>query len=270
MALDGAGTVQPMMPSLGRAETLARQAYAAIRSSIWSGVVAPGVFYSEVQLAGALKISRTPVREALIQLAREGLVEIVPQRGFRLRAISQKERQEAFELRELVEQYVVRRLASEVTDEGVASLRSILDRQAKALDKPEFIDIDEEFHLAMPEMLHLERTREILLTLRGIIWLSGLDALAMPSRGSDVLQEHRAVVDALAERDPDKAQWAIREHIGRTRHATAERLREVRRDRSADAGPAASDGSRNREEILVISPEDLQTHGKVDTRNSQR
>jgi hypothetical protein len=119
-------------------------------------------------------------------------------------------------------------------------------------------------------MLHLERTREILLTLRGIIWLSGLDALATPSRGSDVLQEHRAVVDALAERDPDKAQWAIRQHVERTRHATAERLREVRGDHSAAVGPAALDGSRNREEILVISPEDLQTHGKVDTRNWPR
>jgi GntR family transcriptional regulator, rspAB operon transcriptional repressor len=272
MSLDSSDIVQPTMPTLARAETLARQAYAAIRSSIWSGVVSPGVFYSEVQLAGALKISRTPVREALIQLAREGLVEIVPQRGFRLRAISDKERQEAFELRELVEQYVVRRLASEVTDQGVASLRSILDRQAKALDKPEFIDIDEEFHLAMPEMLHLERTREILLTLRGIIWLSGLDALATPFRSSEVLEEHRAVVDALAERDPEKAQAAIRRHVERTRHATAERLRELRGDRSAaaDPGPAASDGSRNREEVLVISPEDLQTHGKVDTRNRQR
>ena len=118
MSLDSSDIVQPTMPTLARAETLARQAYAAIRSSIWSGVVAPGVFYSEVQLAGALKISRTPVREALIQLAREGLVEIVPQRGFRLRAISDKERQEAFELRDLVEQYVVRRLANEVTDNG--------------------------------------------------------------------------------------------------------------------------------------------------------
>lgn len=266
MSLEGTGVLQPTIASLPRAETLARQAYAAIRSSIWSGVIGANSFYSEVQLAGALKISRTPVREALIQLAREGLVEIVPQRGFRLRAVSEKERREAFELRDLVEQYVVGRIAVETTDEGIAKLRTILDRQAKTLDKPEFLDIDEEFHLAMPELLNLERTRQILLTLRGIIWLSGLDALATPARSHDVLEEHRAVVDAIATRDPKKAQQAIHHHISATQRATAERVHEARRARldATDGGEAPLDSSRHREDVLILSREDLQPHGKVD------
>ncbi|MGA8297577.1 MAG: GntR family transcriptional regulator [Acidimicrobiales bacterium] len=262
-------TLQPTIASLPRAETLARQAYAAIRSSIWSGVIAANSFYSEVQLAGALKISRTPVREALIQLAREGLVEIVPQRGFRLRSISEKERREAFELRDLVEQYVVGRLAIEATDEMVAKLRAILDRQAKALDKPEFLDIDEEFHLAMPEALSLERTRQILLTLRGIIWLSGLDALATPARSAGVLEEHRAVVDAIAARDPQKAQQAIHHHISATQRATTERMRDSGKAHLdvTDGSEAPLDSGRHREDLLIISREDLQSHGKVDARD---
>ena len=67
------------------------------------------------------------MREALIELEREGLVEIVPQRGFRLRTISDGERREAFELRDLIETHVVRRLAKKATDADVAELRRIVD-----------------------------------------------------------------------------------------------------------------------------------------------
>lgn len=255
MSIERSDALQPTIASLPRAETLARQAYAAIRSSIWSGVIAANSFYSEVQLAGALKISRTPVREALIQLAREGLVEIVPQRGFRLRSISEKERREAFELRDLVEQYVVGRLATEATEEVVAKLRATLDRQAKTLEKPAFLDIDEEFHLAMPEALNLERTRQILLTLRGIIWLSGLDALATPERSAEILEEHRAVVDAIAMRDPARAQQAIHHHISATQLATAERMHKARQARldTTDRSEALLDSGRHREGVLIIS-----------------
>lgn len=211
------------IPPLSRAETLSRQAYVAIRSSIRSGAIASNGLYSEVHLAGALKISRTPVREALIELEREGLVEVVPQRGFRLRTISDSERQEAFELRSLIEAFVVRRLAKEASAEDVEVLRDILARQAEAISRPtEFMEIDEDFHLAMPALLGLHRTREILITLRGIIWLSGLDAITLPARSAAVLDEHRLVVERIAVHDPAGAAKAVRRHIHETREAVRE------------------------------------------------
>jgi len=210
--------------SVSRAETLSRQAYQSIRASIRSGAISSNGFYSEVQLAQALKISRTPVREALIELEREGLVEIVPQRGFRLRTISDEERREAFELRDLIETHVVRRLAKEATDANVAELRRIVDVQAKVISEPaQFIEADEEFHLAIPTLLGLERTRRILLTLRGIIWLAGLDAISIPERSVEVLAEHRAVVDAIAAHDPSAAAKAMKAHIDLTRRALTDR-----------------------------------------------
>ena len=219
--IDQAATLP--IPSILRTETLARRAYTALRSSIRSGAISTNRFYSEVQLARALQISRTPVREALIQLEREGLVEIVPQRGFRLRSISEAERQEAFELRELIEVFVVRRLAVEASDKNVASLRAILLEQAAVISEPTaFIDADEDFHLAMPTLLHLERTREILLTLRGIIWLSGLDAVRVPERRSAVLEEHELLVDRIAAHDSDGAAKAMRAHIRLTRRALSQ------------------------------------------------
>ena len=208
------------IPSVSRAETLSRQAYTALRTSIRSGAISANDFYSEVQLARALEISRTPVREALIELEREGLVEIIPQRGFRLRSIPDAEMLEAFELRNLIETYVVRRLAVEASDHDVETLRAILARQRKAMSEPAvFIDADEDFHVTMPTLLNLERTREILLTLRGIIWLAGLDAVRVPERRVAVLDEHEAVVDRIAARDPNGAAKAIRAHIRYTRQA---------------------------------------------------
>ena len=213
------------IPEVSRAETLSRQAYNAIRSSIRSGAITPDGFYSEVQLAHALRISRTPVREALIELEREGLVEIVPQRGFRLRTISESERQEAYTLRALIETYVVKRLAREATDEDIAELRRLVNHQEKVSDEPAaFLEADENFHLTMAAILDLERTRRILLTLRGIIWLAGLDAISNPLRSDAVLEEHRALVDRIAARDANGAAKAMRSHIENTRRAATERV----------------------------------------------
>ncbi len=219
----GAGKSLPI-PSVSRVETLARQTYTAIRSSIRSGTIEPDGFYSEVQLAQALGISRTPVREALIELEREGLIEIIPQRGFRLRTITEAERREAFELRILIETNVVRRLAQHATEADVGVLRAILDDQERSIaDSAAFLDADEEFHLTMPQLLELERTRRILLTLRGIIWLAGNDAIRAPTRAAEVIREHRAIVDAIAAHDPAGAARALRAHVQLTRRAVKTR-----------------------------------------------
>jgi DNA-binding GntR family transcriptional regulator len=213
------GTSEPLpIPSVFRVETLARQTYTAIRASIRSGTIAPEGFYSEVQLAQALGISRTPVREALIELEREGLIEIIAQRGFRLRTIPESERREAFELRILIESNVVRRLAKDATEADINVLRGILDDQERVVsDSAAFLDADEEFHLTMPMLLQLERTRRILLTLRGIIWLAGHDAIRAPTRAAEVIAEHRAIVDRIAARDPAGAAKAVRAHVQLTR-----------------------------------------------------
>jgi DNA-binding GntR family transcriptional regulator len=224
----GARSEPLLLPSASRVETLSRQTYAIIRSSIRSGTITADGFYSEVQLAQALHISRTPVREALIELEREGLIEIIPQRGFRLRSISEAEHQEAFELRSLIEGNVVRQLAKVATDDDVTTLRDILDAQARVVDDPAaFLDANEEFHLTMPALLGLERTRRILLTLRGITWLAAHDAISHPpQRAEEVLAEHRAIVDRIAAHDPAGAAKALRTHITLRRRAVSSRQRE--------------------------------------------
>lgn len=209
----------PMLSALPRPDSLSRQAYAALRRAIRDGMVIPGHIYSELQLARLLGVSRTPVREALIELAMEGAVDKMPQRGFKLRSISRHELTEVFHLRTLLEDYVVTQMAKGAQADDIAGLRRILERQARTDDRSVFLDIDEEFHLNMAAMAHLDRSRQILIGLRSIIWLSGSAALEASGRTRNVIDEHRAVLDAIEMGDAPGARLAIRHHIAETARA---------------------------------------------------
>jgi DNA-binding GntR family transcriptional regulator len=202
-----------------RPPTLSRTAYLQLQQAIRDGAIKQGVRYSENELAETLGMSRTPVREALISLSREGMVEIESQRGFRLRMLSAEQRQEIFDLRSLLESYTARRLAAHATEPDIQRLTEIVDAQeqlGEGARQSEFLALDEQFHLLQPEMLGLQRTHATMSSLRGAMWLIGFQALALPERCRAVIAEHRAIVDAIARREPDAAAAAARGHIART------------------------------------------------------
>lgn len=202
-----------------RDDTLARRAYQSIRLAIMHGELQPGRLYSESLLAQLLEVSRTPAREALRQLAAEGLVEIEPQRGFRLRSISRSEQIEFFCLRDLLEGYVVRTISARVSPEELAPLEAIVEQQRCVMDdQVEFINLDEQFHLAMAHIAGLTRTAQIIATLRGALWLLGAEAAYRPERRDAVITEHAAVVEAVKQRDADRAASLMRHHLLETAH----------------------------------------------------
>ena len=110
------------LTAVERPDTLARSAYLRLQEAIRDGVVRHGPLYSENELAETLGMSRTPVREAVIALTREGLLEVSAQRGFRVRALSLDEQAEVFDLRAILETYVVRRLAEHTPEDAVHDL----------------------------------------------------------------------------------------------------------------------------------------------------
>jgi DNA-binding GntR family transcriptional regulator len=204
----------PRIPAIERTESLAQQAYRLLRRAIQHQDLVQDTFYSESELAEFMGISRTPVREALIELAREGLVEVIPQRGFRLHVLDDTDRKEVFDLRVVLEQFVVERLAQQATSEDVGKLRSLLDEQRRLVKDPDaFLEVDEAFHTLMPELAGLRLARQMLGTLRGAMWLLGSSALALPERIPDVLEEHTAVVDAIEAGDARAAKNAIQRHV---------------------------------------------------------
>src|SRR5688572_9226808 len=108
--------------------SLREQAYKHIRQKILVGDIPVSRRLSEVQLAKEIGISRTPVREAVSQLASEGLIQRHPELGVLVRQITRKELEELTNLRWLLESYAVARAARRVTEEDAAKLRKIVDR----------------------------------------------------------------------------------------------------------------------------------------------
>ena len=203
--------------SIDKPGSLARQAYTAIRRAIQDRVLVQGELYSEGELAESLGISRTPVREALIDLSREGLVEIVRRRGSGCVSWGRSSSARCSSCRPFSSRTWSATSPSSPTPTTSRPFRGVLTRQAKHLDDPEaFLAVDEEFHLLMPQLAGLERTRGMLATLRGAMWLIGTTTLALPERSPHVLEEHTAVVDAVAAGNADEAEAAIRFHISTT------------------------------------------------------
>jgi DNA-binding GntR family transcriptional regulator len=202
---------------VARADTLSIQAYQSIRLALLHGQFGPNTFYSENSVALMLGISRTPAREALRQLETEGLVEILPQRGFRVRRFSSAELVEFYDLRGLLESYVVRTLCERIDERSLRALRQILDRQQQAADDvSEFMGLDEEFHLSMARMAGLQRTARIIASLRGVLWLMGSRIVFQPARRGDVVSEHHAILDAIEQRSAQSATAAVMHHIQAT------------------------------------------------------
>src|SRR5215469_101819 len=115
-------------------DTLADRAYQAIRVTIINQELEPGRYSSEAWLARVLGVSRTPTHYALLQLEVEGIVEIVAQRGFRLRRIPDSEYNEFYEVRILLLTNVLQTLAPIADPPLVVALRDFLDRQRRVLE----------------------------------------------------------------------------------------------------------------------------------------
>lgn len=165
-----------------------------------------GVFLSESEVAQAAGTSRTPVREALLRLETEGLLTIVPKKGAYIPPISDSEITAVMEARGLVESWCVRRVVP-VDAAFVAELERILAEQEALLDDPVgFIDRDRAFHRAIVRQAGNLVLAEFYETLRERQIRMGVRAIAsQENRARTVLDEHAAIVRALAEGDAGEA-----------------------------------------------------------------
>ncbi|MEU9442475.1 GntR family transcriptional regulator [Streptomyces sp. NPDC048304] len=208
------------MRELGVAVTSGREkAYAHLKDTVLTDPGMQGTFLSEQELADRIGVSRTPVREALLQLAAEDLVELVPKRGARVSPLTGREIRELMELRGIVERYAAQQLVSGGAV-PVAGLRSLLERQREltgADQAREFIAVDHRFHSALVSAVGnalLDRHYD---GLRSRQVRAGVVALFnQQGRQEAVLEEHEAILDALAAGDAQAACAAIDHHLEST------------------------------------------------------
>lgn len=197
----------------------ASQIHTVLRQAIIRLDLPPGATIRKEEIAARFGVSRTPVSEALGRLADEGLVEVLPQRGSFVSRIRMHDVDEAAFLREALEVAIVRAVAPAIDARQVAELRRNLRRQEAALSGGEleaFHRHDEDLHGLLCRFVGYPRLQTVVDRSRAQLDRARRLLLPVPGRVGDTLDEHRAIVDALAARDADAAEEAMRHHLRRT------------------------------------------------------
>lgn len=199
-----------------RGPTVSQRVLEALREAIVQGRLLPGNTLSEADVARQLGVSRQPVREAFIKLAEAGLVGIRPQRGTLVLLISRREVENARFLREAIEVAIARKAATEATPEDVALMRETLAAQREASDcgdAPAFIRADDALHQAIARSAECEHAWKVLDGLKvqmdRVRYMSMEEATPIPV----LIEQHEAIVDAIAAGDQDAAEDAMRTHL---------------------------------------------------------
>lgn len=195
-----------------RAGTTRDRVYLTLREAITSAALVPGRRLSENELAGQLGVSRTPIREALALLREERLVAIVPQLGTFVTRVSPSAVADAAFVREALECSAVRLAAERVEAPELAELQANLAAQ-EAADPVGFDGLDDDFHRTLCEA----GGRAIAWTLAQRVngQLDRIRRLSLPEPGyvAEMIAEHHEVVAAVARRDADGAERALRHHL---------------------------------------------------------
>lgn len=190
--------------------------FETLREAILSGKLEPGERLMEIQLAEEMGVSRTPVREAIRKLELEGFVVMIPRKGAYVAGISQKDVTDVFEVRAALEALAAGLAAERATDEEIEQLdRSLLaySEQTIKQDINGIVKSDTDFHDLLYKCSRNARLETIITHLREIIQRVRTVSLSQPGRSRDAVEEHRQIVDAIAERNVELAQNLAREHI---------------------------------------------------------
>jgi GntR family transcriptional regulator, rspAB operon transcriptional repressor len=205
--------------SRGDRAALAEQVHQRLRSDILLARLRPGEAVSENSLATALGVSRTPVREAVQRLVREGLVHVLPQRGSYVALLSMQRISEALFVREAVETRIVRHLAEAPPNpKGLEDLDRAIEHQATMLQAGDLegtMLADDAFHRTLLELCGLGGIWAVVGQARDMH--RRVRAIAVPElqTGEQALADHRAIVKALRQRNAARAEQSVAAHLRR-------------------------------------------------------
>ena len=195
---------------------LERRVFEALKNEILSGALAPGAQLVEARIAVELGVSKTPVREALIRLQRDGLVEIEPYRGARVIQPSDRDVSEISELRLVIETAIVRDLAERRPREVLGALERSVSNSRCALeagDRERFLAHLQEFSDILAEACENRRMAKVLTDLRSVLQVIGGSSLRAPGREKRSIGEHVNIIAAIKAGDPAAAAAAEEAHI---------------------------------------------------------
>ncbi|MFE7114882.1 GntR family transcriptional regulator [Streptomyces sp. NPDC057654] len=217
-------------------ERLRDQVANALRAAMTAGELRVGAVYSAPVLAAELGVSPTPVREAMLALAREGLVEPVRNKGFRVTELSERDLDEYTEIRALIEVPTVGQIARTVPAGELEALRPVAREIVTAAARHDligYLDADRRFHLRLLALAGNDRLVEVVGELRKRARLYGLTGLDRSGELVASAEEHLELLDLLIGGDAPGAEACMRRHLGHVRS-----LWSAGREEEAGAEPA--------------------------------
>jgi len=169
-------------------------------------------------LTDMLGVSRSPLREALVRLAQEELIETVPQKGSFVSRIDRRHVEEARFVREALETAIVREACRQSSRELSLTLKNLISLQELAASEhnlSRFLDIDDEFHRAIAYACGKQRTWRLLQQMNTHYYRLRRLRLSDDPDWMIILEQHRGIADAIAARDAERAERLMKEHLGR-------------------------------------------------------
>jgi DNA-binding GntR family transcriptional regulator len=215
----------PKFAAIKQPESLAKMAYESIRNSILSGQWTIRELYNEKAIAADLGISRTPVREALLELASQDLITFLPRRGLMVSRFTRRDVDEIFELRKAIEMAAVEKIAKTSPPFDLFEIEESLLNQRKALKQKDylaFMEADRLFHTRFSDLTNNRRLIAILENIRDMIHVMGVKALALEGRALSVIEEHQTILEAVKKGNIEEARRAMDYHLDQSKEAVVE------------------------------------------------
>lgn len=202
--------------TIGRPVSIREKVYRVIREEVLNGRLSPGERIVETRLAEQIHTSRTPVREALHILEREGLLESIPRVGYRVKRIHWDEVEEICEIRAANEILAARWAMKRITPRELKALEQNLhtaEAEVKAGQVRAFVERDAEFHEILVRASGSERLLEMCQLLRRHMLRYRIESLYLSRTAFEAMAGHRRILDCIKRKDEEGIEPAIRDHL---------------------------------------------------------
>lgn len=187
----------------------------ALRDEIQAGALEPGLQLRQEEIAARFAVSRMPVRDALVRLQAEGLVDLFPNRGAFVAQLTPDEIREIYELRLMLEGDLLARAVPNMTPASLDALAATMAKAEKGAHGPHWRELDDEFHAALYEPAHRPHQLEIVSRLRRTVQRYAAAYETLPQSTARWLADHRKIVTACRRKSPDAARAALEAHLRR-------------------------------------------------------
>ena len=216
------------MQPIAKRKTTKEIVYDQLKKEILRGNIPPERVMTEMSLAESLHISRTPVREAVSELTKEGLLSHIPRKGFQVRQINEHEMDQILYLRRAVEKRSMKMLVSHVSEDKLKEIDEIILDQKKAIkegDRIKYIELDQIFHRKLLKLSNQNILVDILQELYNLTRLIGHAAISNEGRMEEVIKEHSAIVDALRKGREEEASLLMERHLVATGESVKKQMK---------------------------------------------